>query len=265
MSTVTVSDIDVAYTEAGAGPPVVLVHGLAEARSSWAVQHRDLSSVHTFAYDLRGHGETTLGNADGTLEQLGGDLIGFLEQVTGPATVVGFSLGGTIALWAAAERPDLMQRVIVLGTSSVVGRAAAAFYGQRIGEAADTSSPEFHVALREDTAAAIVAANDRVEEVLGARLAAVGDGRGYINAARAMAALHEAPLTARLGEIKVHVDVVGASGDTFCPQKAARILLDGLSDATYYEVSDAGHLVNVDQPDAVTELLDNLLHGREGR
>lgn len=262
MSTVTIGDIDVAYTEAGAGPPVVLIHGLAEARATWDVQQRDLAPVHTYAYDLRGHGETTLGDADGTLEQLGGDLVGFLEQVTGQATVVGFSLGGTIALWAAAERPDLVQRVIVFGTSSVVGRAAASFYDQRISDASDTSSPVFRAALREDTAAAIVTATDRVEEILSARLAAVGDGRGYVNAARAMASLHDAPLTGRLDDVKVHVDVVGASGDTFCPEKAARILMDGLPDAAYFEVRGAGHLVNVDNPHGVTEILRTALAER---
>ena len=130
----TIGDIEVAWTEAGPvdGRPVVLVHGLAEARGTWTVQQAELDDVHTYAYDLRGHGQTTVGDAEASLEQLGRDLIGFLEAVSGPAVVVGFSLGGTVALWAAAERPDLVSRAVVLGTSSVGGRAAARFYGSRI-------------------------------------------------------------------------------------------------------------------------------------
>jgi pimeloyl-ACP methyl ester carboxylesterase len=252
----TVNDIEVAWTEAGSpGRPVVLVHGLAEDRRTWAVQQEQLSDVHTFAYDLRGHGETTLGHPDGTLEQLGADLIGFLEAVSGPAVVVGFSLGGTIALWAAAERPDLVTRAVVLGTSSVVGRAAAEFYDSRIATAADTTSAEFRAALRDDTRAALAVAADRLDEVVEARLVAVGDGGGYINAARAMAALNQAPLTPKLTEVKVHVDVVGATGDTFCPRKAAQIILDALPDAAHLEIPDAGHLMNIDNPQGVTHAL----------
>ena len=89
----TIGDIEVAWTEAGPvdGRPVVLVHGLAEARATWAVQQAELDDVHTYAYDLRGHGQTTVGDAEASLEQLGRDLIGFLEAVSGPAVVVGFS------------------------------------------------------------------------------------------------------------------------------------------------------------------------------
>jgi 3-oxoadipate enol-lactonase len=259
---VTVGDIDVAYTEAGAGRPVVLVHGLAEDRGSWLAQQLELPDVRTFAYDLRGHGRTSLGMPDATLAQLGEDLVGFLEQLTGPATVVGFSLGGTIALWAAAERPELVAHVIVLGTSSIVGRAAAEFYADRIAKSADTAVDTFRDALRNDTAAALTVARDRLDEVLDARLRAVGDGRGYANAAAAMAALRTSPLTPRLADVRAHVDVVGAADDSFCPPKAAAILVDALLDVTLHEIPNAGHLMNIDQPAAVTATLRAVLTER---
>lgn len=262
MSVVPVGDLQVAYTEAGSGAPLVLVHGLAEDKRTWSVQQDALADRRTFAYDLRGHGETTLGNAEGTLEQLGRDLLGFLERLTGPAAVVGFSLGGTVALWAAAERPQLVTRAVVFGTSSVVGRAAATFYADRIATAADAGSAEFRAALRDDTAAGLAVAHDRLDAVAAARLAAVGDGRGYVNAARAMAALNASPLTPRLADIKAHVDVVGATADTFCPPKAAAIITDALADVTYHEIPDAGHLMNIDNPAAVTDVLRTALTGR---
>ncbi len=257
--TATVGDIEIAYGEAGSGAPIVLVHGLAEDKDSWAEQQKSLDSVHTFAVDLRGHGQTTLGQAEGTLEQLGNDLIGFLEGVTGPAVVVGFSLGGTIALWAAAERPDLVLRLVVLGTSSVVGRSAAGFYANRIEEARTPESVTFREAVSDDTAAALAVAHDRLDDVVSHRLGAIGDGGGYINAARAMARLSESPLTPRLNEISMHVDVVGATADTFCPRKAADIILAALNDATYHEIADAGHLMNIDNSQGVTDLLRTTL------
>ncbi|MBY4573969.1 alpha/beta hydrolase [Gordonia paraffinivorans] len=259
MNTVTVGDVLVAYTESGLAesdfPPVVFVHGLGEDRRSWAGAQADLAEVHTYAYDLRGHGASTLGKADGTVDQLGRDLISFLEEVSGPAIVVGFSAGGTIVLWAAAERPDLVTRAVVMGTSSVVGRAAAEFYQGRAALAANTSTREFHEAMRQDTAAGIVAATGRVDELTEMRLEAVGDGAGYTNVAQAMSTLRERPLTPRLGEITQHVDVIAATQDALCPEKAAQMIVDGLPDVTYRTIPDAGHLMSVDNPAAVTAAL----------
>lgn len=266
MQSVAINDIQVAYSESGSpapgAGPVVLIHGLAEGRESWSVTQADLSGLHTFAYDLRGHGASSTGAGAGTLEQLGQDLLGFLEQVTGPATVVGFSLGGTIALWAAAERPDLVLRTVVLGTSSVVGRSAVGFYADRIELAGDTAAAAFRTAVRDDTAAGLFTAAPDLDALTQARLAAIGNGAGYVNASRAMAALHEFPLTPRLADITSHVDVVGAEHDAFCPAKAARIIVDALSDVTYWEVPDAGHLMNIDNPPAVTEILLKTLTDR---
>lgn len=258
----TVGDIKVAYTCAGSGQPVVLIHGLAEGRGTWVRQQAELTEFQTYAYDLRGHGETTLGRGEATLKQLGNDLLGFLETVSGPAIVVGFSLGGTVALWAAAERPDLVRRAVVLGTSSVVGRSAVEFYDNRIEMARTTGSPEFSQAISDDTTAGLAVAHDQLKEIVAARLAAIGEGGGYRNAARAMAALHGEPLTPRLAQVEVHVDVIGATGDTFCPHKAAQIILDALPDAAYHEISGAGHLMNIDNPQAVTDVLRSTLAER---
>lgn len=261
--TAQIGDLSVAYDQAGDGPPVVLVHGLAEDRHTWAVQQSELATWRTYAADLRGHGETSLGEPEGTVDQLVADLVGFLEAVTGPAILVGFSLGGTLVLSAAADRPDLVRHAIVLGTSSVVGRGAAAFYGERIALMETAAPAERAEALREDTAPAIVTATDRLDEVVVARVAAVGDGAGYRNAAAAMASINQAPLTPRLSQIQCPVDVIGASDDTFCPRKAADIMLDALPNARYHEIPAAGHLMNIDNPDGVTAVLRSILEGTD--
>lgn len=260
MSQVTVNDIAVTYTQSGSGEPVIFIHGLAEDHHTWHVQQQALNQFHSFAYDLRGHGLTTVGQCDGTLAQLGNDLLAFIEKVTGPAIVVGFSLGGAIALWATAERPDLIKKSIVLGTSSVVGRSAVQFYEDRIATAADTGSAAFKEAMGADTAAGLSREHESLDQIVAARLAAVGNGLGYVNAARAMMRLHVEPLTPRLSLIKTPVVVIGAEHDKFCPQKAASIILDALPEAEFLAIPDAGHLMNVDNPDAVVEALHEVLN-----
>lgn len=244
---VRLRDIDVTYHKAGTGVPVVLVHGLAEDHQSWARVQADLKDVESYAYDLRGHGQTSLGQPENTLEQLGGDLIAFLENVSGPAVCVGFSLGGTIVLWAAAKRPDLVTRAIVVGTSSKVGRAAVGFFQQRIGQLQD-DRPAFDMGLASDTASQLVRAPADLGAITAQRLAAVGGGGGYINAAHAMIGLADAPLTPLLAEITIPVTVIGGEKDAFCPKKAADMICAELPNAEYHEIPDAGHLMSVDQP-----------------
>jgi len=246
---VRLGDIDVGYTVAGEGWPVVLIHGLAEDRASWAHVQGELTGYRSYAYDLRGHGETTLGEADGTLAQLGTDLARFLETVTGPATCVGYSLGGTVVLWAAAEHPALIRHVIVAGTSSIVGRTAAEFFEQRIRTIRE-NFPAFTGNLRSDTAAQLVAAPDELDVVMKRRLAAIRDGGGYVNAAYAMKRLAGEPLTPILRRITCRVDVIGGEKDAFCPRKAADILMSCLGSAEYHEIEGAGHLMSIDRPAA---------------
>lgn len=258
-----IGDIEVAWTQEGTGPPVVFIHGLAESRRSWAPQQAAIRDHTTYAYDLRGHGGTSVGEGDGTAEQLSADLARFLDAVTGPAVCVGFSLGGTVVLGAAATHPHLVRRAIVLGTSSVVGRSAAQFFQSRIAQLDKGVTDEFRAALRDDTAGAITNPSVDVDSVTARRLEAVGGGAGYINAARAMARINTVPLTELLPQVAVHVDVIGATNDTFCPRRAADLLMDGLPDATYRELDGPGHLMNVDSPAEVTRLIEMLLKEHE--
>ncbi len=258
MTTITINDLKIHYKTAGSGPPVVLLHGLGEDHRSWSYIQAHLTGRTTYAVDLRGHGTTTPGDGHGSLSQLGYDLIGFLEQVTGPAAVVGFSLGGTIVLWAAAERPDLVIHPIPVATSSVVGRAAVDYFAGRIAQLEAGDHDGFAAGMRADTAQQSVTGVD-LDPVATHRLEAVGGGQGYINAARAMMRIREEPLTPQLTRIKPHVDVVGADQDIFCPRKAADIMIEALPNPSYHEIAGSGHLIAVDQPEAFTALLAELL------
>ncbi|WP_019544892.1 alpha/beta fold hydrolase [Streptomyces sulphureus] len=258
--TARLGDLDVTWSERGRnGAPVVFLHGLAEDRHTWSYQQNALEDLHTYAYDLRGHGDTPAGRTDGTLSQLGGDLVAFLDAVTGPATCVGFSLGGTVVLWTAAHRPDLVPHPVVVATSTVVGRAAAAFYEQRRAIAESGDRVVIEDALREDSAGALVGRADLLERVVASRTKAVGGAEGYVNGLRTMRALREEPLTPLLEGITAHVDVIGGEFDALCPRKAADIMLTNLPDAAYHEVPGVGHLMNADDPAGVTTVLRTIL------
>lgn len=250
----SIADIEVGYTAAGAGAPAVLIHGLAEDRSSWSSVQPRLEGFRSYAIDLRGHGESSVGHPEGTLAQLGMDLIGFLEKVTGPAACVGYSLGGTVVLWAAAHRPDLFRHAVVAGTSSVVGKAAVGFFQSRI-ETIQRDFAAFAEVLRSDTATQLATATERVDEVARRRVQAVNDGRGYVNAARAMIRMASEPLTPLLPQVRCPVDAIYGGQDVFCPEKAVDILARGLPHMARHKLSGAGHLMSIDQPLAYAEAI----------
>ena len=261
MSTVELNDIVVSYRRRCSGRPVVLLHGLAEDHRSWDAVATHLGEFSVYALDLRGHGRTTPGQGAGTLSQLSDDLAEFLSVVTGPAAVVGYSLGGTVGLKAATAPGTLIGHLIVVATSSVVGGAAAGFFEGRIAQLEAQDWSGFAAGLRDDTSKQIVTRAD-IDGLASRRLDAVRNGRGYINAARAMVGIRSEPLNPLLAQIRVPVDVVGAESDVFCPRRASDIIVDAVDDCRYHEVAGAGHLLSVDQPDAYGKLLAQLLHER---
>jgi len=258
-----INDISIAFSKAGQGDNVVMLHGLAEDRHSFAEFQAQLQDFCTFAWDMRRHGETEPGNADGTLAQLGNDLIGFLESVTGPATCIGYSIGGTIVLWVTAIRPDLVPHAIVIGTSTKVGHTACEFFKERV-RLIENDWPAFEKALYQDTAAQIFDKNIDIDAVTQQRLRAVGPGQGYINAARAMIEMHRHPITPLLEKIDTPVDVIGGEEDLFCPRKASDILIEGLKNSRYREIPKAGHLMRIDQPALYYQTLKQALLNRSG-
>ena len=264
MTEVELGDIVVNYSRDGSGPPVVLLHGLAEDHRSWGPVAPYLGSFTTYAVDLRGHGRTTAGRGAGTLSQLSDDLIMFLQAVSGPAAVVGYSLGGAIGLKAATAAPDLIRHLVVVATSSVVGRAAAGFFAGRIAQLESGDRAGFAAGLRDDTALQVVTEAD-LDSLAASRMAAVGDGRGYINAARAMIGIRAEPLNPLLSRITAPLDIVGADRDVFCPRRASDIIADAVPHSRFHEIAGAGHLLSVDRPGAYGRLLARLLHETDTR
>ena len=117
MPTFTTSDgTTIAYDVDGpaGAPPVVFIHGITGARSTWHVVAGDLSSDHrTYSIDLRGHGDSTKGGPYDT-EHYTADLISFLEGVVDqPAVLVGHSLGGVVAAETVMRRPELVRRALL--------------------------------------------------------------------------------------------------------------------------------------------------------
>lgn len=120
----------IGYDVTGDGPLVVLVPGMGDLRSAYRylVPALVLAGYRVATTDLRGHGDsdptfTTYGDA-----ATGSDLVALIVEL-GPgahgAVVVGNSMSAGAAVWAAAEQPDLIGGLVLLGPFVRDGKVGA--------------------------------------------------------------------------------------------------------------------------------------------
>ena len=256
----TCNDIDVAWFEVGRGEPLLLIHGLGDDHRAWRRALPDLSLRHRVVlYDLRGHGQTSLGQPDRTLRQLGDDLVTLMDAIAvDRADIAGFSLGGTIAMRASIDHPDRIRRIALVATSSRVGRSAAEWYRQRV-EMVERMDPMLRQTLDDDTADVYAEAPEELEEGLLIRRQSTADPRGYGNACAAMAALNAAPLDPELHAITAPTLIVASENDRHCPPKAAEIIASGIAGSRLEIIPGAGHAIPVEKPRELANLINSFL------
>jgi pimeloyl-ACP methyl ester carboxylesterase len=107
----------IGYDVAGDGPLVVLVPGMGDLRAGYRFLAPALRTAgyRVACTDLRGHGDgdntfTSYGDED-----TAGDVVALIEELGGPAVVVGNSMGAGSAVLAAARRPELVSGLVLVG------------------------------------------------------------------------------------------------------------------------------------------------------
>jgi pimeloyl-ACP methyl ester carboxylesterase len=106
----------ISYTVTGVGPLVVAVPGMGDLRSSYRELTAPLADAgfRVAVLDLRGHGDS-----DTTFRQYGdtataSDILALIDELGGPAVVIGNSMAGSAAVIAAADRPDAVAGLVLI-------------------------------------------------------------------------------------------------------------------------------------------------------
>jgi len=117
----------IGYDIGGDGPLVVLVPGMGDLRSAYRFTAPALrqAGYRVACTDLRGHGESDTTFASYGDVETAGDIIALIEELDGPAVVVGNSMGAGAAAYAAAERPDLINGLVLVGPFVRNGKTTA--------------------------------------------------------------------------------------------------------------------------------------------
>jgi len=113
--------VKIHYVEQGTGQPVILIHGLyASAQKNWGFNGviADLAQhYHVIALDCRGHGESDKPTGEGDYGiKMVDDVVHLMDHLhLASANVVGYSMGGMIALKLAVAHPERIRGVVLGG------------------------------------------------------------------------------------------------------------------------------------------------------
>ena len=240
------------------------MHGWGATSAVWRdCTDQLLSAGHrVVCFDLRGHGDSTLGRDELALERLGRDLGAVLETLSiADAVLVAHSGGGFAALAHAGAQPDRFAKHI---QSLVLVSTAARDEGSSAGEVAMMGHPVFAAALRRPALGRRLlaqmtgpGASPRVREQTRRLFAATAP------AVRAATFRASQKLDLRAAARLVDVPTVVLSGtrDRIVPPAASRDLADLVHLGRLTVVPNAGHMLPLEAPESVLAAVRDLVHG----
>ena len=119
----------IAYDDAGSGPLVICVPSIGDLRQEYRFLTPQLvkAGYRVIQMDLRGLGESSAVGDDYSVTAVGSDLLALISYLdSGSAIVIGTSLAAGAAVWAAAEQPESISGLVLIGVA-VHGEVSPAY------------------------------------------------------------------------------------------------------------------------------------------
>lgn len=260
--TAQANGIDIACRVFGSGPPLVLVHGLACGQRMWMHQTRALRSrFRVITFDQRGHGLSGAPtSADAySLGHLTQDLVAVLDQLAlERCHLVGFSLGGGPALAIAVAHPDRLASLTLIGvgsgTDDPVMLASTVRRWTRLGRAKGLPTLADEMLLSEFFKTYAQRGPRARRHMRGLVLATPLHGLLFTLSEVLGKRRSLSRMTDRLSAVRVPTAVVRGQADKVS-RAGCRVLASSIPDARDCVVSGAGHMVPLECPDALNEIL----------
>jgi 2-succinyl-6-hydroxy-2,4-cyclohexadiene-1-carboxylate synthase len=228
----------------GHGPRLVLVHGFTQTRRCWGPLEADLATDHQLVLvDAPGHGRSAGVTAD---VASGGRLI---ADAGGPATYLGYSMGGRFVLHTALERPDQVRGLVLVGATAGLDDP-----GERAARVADDEAR----AARLEAIGVEAFVDEWLRLPIFAGLPPESACRaerlqntvaGLASSLRHAGTGTQLPSWDRLGELAMPVLVVAGADDAKFVALGRRMAGAIGSNATFETVEGAGHTAHLEQPE----------------
>jgi 2-succinyl-6-hydroxy-2,4-cyclohexadiene-1-carboxylate synthase len=235
-------------------PDVVLLHGFTHTGASWDPVVAALGeSYRACAPDIRGHGSAS-DRVPATIE---GVLHDVAAAAPGRCALVGYSMGGRIALHAGLGLPGRVDRLVLIGASPGIAdaseREARRQSDERLAREIDASTIE-EFAARWALTPVLAGQPPAVADAVRAdRLR--NDPAGLARALRGLGTGALGSVWDRLPEIGMPVALVVGERDEKFRAIAAEMVAAGLKRAEIVVVPGAGHAVHLEAPDAVARVI----------
>ena len=258
MATARIGDAAIHYVDAGASrDTVLLLHAFPLSSSMWEPQVKALAGrFRIIAPDYRGLGRSRPAPEVGTMESIAADVITLLRMLgVRQAAVAGCSMGGYVAFELYRRSPGLFRALCLCDTrptaDSTEGRAGRETFARSVLEKGLSWVQEDFVpkVLRPDPDPAVL---ERVKEIV-----AEGTPEGVAAAQRGMALRKDSVPT--LARIEVPTLVVFGEQDQLASLADGKAMQAGVKGARLAVIPGAGHLPNMEAPDAFDRALSPFL------
>jgi pimeloyl-ACP methyl ester carboxylesterase len=249
MPKLNCNGVNIYYEVHGQGPVLLLTHGFSATCDMWRGQIEALSRNHSLViWDMRGHGRSDYpeDQAAYSEELTIADMAALLDQVgTQNAITGGLSLGGYMSLAFYRRYPDRVRALLIIDTGPGFKKDDARMaWNKRALETAALYEEKGLEALQTATKERATATHRSAE--------------GLIRAARGMLTQRDSRVIESLPQIKVpSLIVVGANDTSFLA--ASDYMKAKIPGACKVVIPDAGHAVNIDQPNAFIGAVQNFL------
>ncbi|PTX14486.1 pimeloyl-ACP methyl ester carboxylesterase [Pontibacter mucosus] len=259
----------IAYVDQGKGPQtIIFIHGLGSYLPAWNKNIAELSQHYrTIALDLPGYGKSSKENAQVGMKAYADAVLALMDELKiKQAVLTGHSMGGQIAITAALQAPERVQKLILAAPAGL-----ETFTGQQKQLFKATVTPESIAKTTPEQISANIKVNfhqmpDDAQFMVEERVAMMQAAQfpDYTKAvAQGVAAMVDEPVYDRLPELKVPTLILFGENDALIPnrylnpdlttQAVANIGRERITDSQVKLLPQAGHMLQFEQPEAFNQ------------
>ena len=243
--------VELAVSETGTGPAVVLLHAFPLSSAMWREQREALGDRYRVVTpDTRGFGGSPLGDDEPSLDRCADDVVALLDRLDLDRVVLGgLSMGGYVAMSLLRRHGDRVRALVLADTKAGADPDAGRANRHRIADAVERDGSSVLVA---EVLPALLGATTTAQrpEVTG-RVRALVQSAPPAAAAWAQRAMAARPDSLDvLAATDVPALVVVGDEDALSPVADARAMADALPQGRLVVLEGAGHLSAVEVPDA---------------
>src|SRR4030095_13365566 len=264
MAQVQIDNINLAYTDTGAGRPIVLINGYPFNRSLWNEQVVALSgSYRVIAPDLRGFGESDSSNEPGTMNRMAQDVAALLDHLGVPrATLGALSMGGYVTLAFYKQFASRVRALILADTRAQAdteeakqtrARQAEKALSEGMAGIADAMLPKL---LTPETVSKRPEVVKRIRDMM-LRTKPQGAAAALLGMAQ------RDDQTELLSGITLPTLIIVGREDATTPVKDSEMMHSAISGSRLVVLEGAGHVSNIEQTAAFNEELSKFLIDNE--